>query len=127
MVFTRYLLENLHDFAEAYLKLAELLTGEAAGLAGRCGFIPYELHDRPRRYVEAVRERSGLAPEPEQVERAVANVTPRLYRRRAESFPEAWRRIYDRTPAKPVLELLSRKDGFDAWPALLRMREGLPG
>jgi len=122
---TRYLIRSLRLYAERQFRLAEWLTGEASALADRCRFVPYELHRQPRLYVDLVCQHTGLTAEPERFERAVANVTPDLYRYRASDFPAAWLRLYERLPARPVFELVSRPDVPDPWQALLRLRERL--
>jgi len=110
-------------YASAYFRLAEVLTGEAASLADRCRFVPYTLHEHPRRYVDTVCERAGLTPVPDRVERAVGNIAPSLHRFRESDLPAVYRNIYNRSPARPVFETLSRHDGIGTWTSLLRLRE----
>jgi len=110
-------------YASAYFRLAEVLTGEAASLADRCRFVPYTLHEHPRRYVDTVCERAGLTPDPGRVERAVGNIVPGLHRYREGALPAVYRNIYDRSQASPVFESLSQHDGIGASPDLLQLRE----
>jgi len=119
----RYLVRYMGMYALAFFRLAEMLTGEAASLADRCRLVPYTLHGRPQRYVETVCGRAGLTPDPDRIERAVGNIAPGLYRYREGTLPAVYRKIYDRSSARPVFEALSRHDGPRAWPELLRLRE----
>jgi len=122
---TRLLLRDLGAFSERQFRLAEWLTGEASGLADRSRFVPYEFHGQPRRYVDLVCRYADLTPGSERIEQAVANVTPRLHRKRSSAVPEAWLRLYERLPARPVFELVNRPDIPHVWSRLLRLRERL--
>jgi len=106
-----------------YFRLAKVLTGAAASLADRCGFIPCTVHRCQRNHVDMVCERVGLTPDPGRVERAVGNIAPDIYRCWESTRPAGYRRIHDRSPAGPVFESLIRHDGIGAWPELLRLRE----
>jgi len=119
----RDLVRYMGMYASAHFRLAEMLTGQAASLAGRCRLVPYTLHRCPRHYVDTVCERAGLTPAPDRVERAVGNIVPDLHRYREGALPAVYRNIYDRSPARPVFEELCRHDGSDAWPEILRLQE----
>jgi len=119
----RCLARYMGRYAFSHFRLAEMMAGEAASLAKHCRFVPYTLHRHPRRYVDTVCERAGLTPVPDRVERAVGNIAPSLHRFRESDLPAVYRNIYNRSPARPVFETLSRHDGIGTWTSLLRLRE----